>query len=142
MRKLLTLTAALLFGLASLGTNAGQKITSNGLDIHYIVFNSSFLQPEVASATGLERSQNVAVLNISPVRDGKGEKSTVTGTLTNLLSQSKALQFKEIDEGDAVYYIAQFAIDSREVLKFDIQLTDSNGHKHSLKFNQEVFPDP
>lgn len=139
MRKLITLTAALLL---SLGAAAEQKITSGALDIHYIVFNSSFLQPAVAKASGLERGKNIAVLNVSPLRDGKGEKSTVTGTLTNLLGQTKNLNFREIDEGDAVYYIAQFPIDSRELLKFDIRLVDRERNSHSLKFNQEVFPDP
>lgn len=138
MRKLITLACALLL---SLSAAAEQKITSGALDIHYIVFNSSFLQPAIAKASGLERGKNIAVLNVSPLRDGKGEKSTVTGTLTNLLSQSKTLEFREIDEGDAVYYIAQFPIDSREMLKFDIRLVDSQGQSHSLKFNQEVFPD-
>lgn len=139
MRKLITLAAGLLL---SLSVAAEQKITSGALDIHYIVFNSSFLQPDIAKASGLERSKNVAVLNVSPLRDGKGEKSTVTGQMLNLMSQSKTLQFREIDEGDAVYYIAQFPIDGRELLKFDIQLVDSEGTSHSLKFNQEVFPDP
>lgn len=138
MRKLITLAAGLLF---SLSVAAEQKITSGALDIHYIVFNSSFLQPETAKASGLERSKNVAVLNVSPLRDGKGEKSTVSGQMLNLMSQSTTLKFREIDEGDAVYYIAQFPIDGRELLKFDIQLVDSKGISHSLKFNQEVFPD-
>lgn len=138
MRKLITLAAALLF---SLSAAAGQKITSGELDIHYIVFNSSFLQPAVAKASGLERGKNIAVLNVSPLRNGKGEKSTVSGSMTNLLGQIKNLEFREIDEGDAVYYIAQFPIDSRELLKFDIKLVDSERKSHSLKFNQEVFPD-
>ncbi len=138
MRKLFTLAAALLL---SLSVAAEQKITSGALDIHYIVFNSSFLQPDIAKASGLERGKNIAVLNVSPLRDGKGERSTVTGTLTNLLGQTKNLEFREIDEGEAVYYIAQFAIDSRELLKFDITLVDTENMSHSLKFNQEVFPD-
>lgn len=139
MHKLITLTLGLLL---SLGVAAEQKITSGALDIHYIVFNSSFLQPEIAKASGLERGKNIAVLNVSPLRDGKGERSSVSGTLTNLLGQVKSLEFREIDEGEAVYYIAQFPIDSHELLKFDIKLVDTEGKSHSLKFNQEVFPDP
>ena len=138
MRKLLTLAATLLL---SLSVAAEQKITSGALDIHYIVFNSSFLQPAIAKASGLERGKNIAVLNVSPLRDGKGEKSQVSGNMTNLLSQTKKLAFREIDEGEAVYYIAQFPIDSREQLRFAIELVDSEGKKHTLKFTQEVFPD-
>lgn len=139
MRKLITLACTLLL---SLSVAAEQKITSGALDIHYIVFNSSFLQPDIAKASGLERGKNIAVLNVSPLRDGKGEKSTTTGTLTNLLGQVRTLKFREIDEGDAVYYIAQFPIDSREILKVAVELVDSEGKHHELKFNQEVFPDP
>lgn len=138
MRKLVTLACALLL---SLSAAAEQKITSGALDIHYIVFNSSFLQPAIAKASGLERAKDIAVLNVSPLRDGKGEKSTVSGAVTNLLGQTRTLNFREIDEGEAVYYIAQFPIDGREILKIAVDLVDSEGKNHSLKFNQEVFPD-
>ncbi len=138
MRKLVTLACALLL---SLSATAEQKITSGALDIHYIVLNSSFLQPAIAKANGLERGKNIAMLNVSPLRDGKGEKSTLSGSVTNLLGQSRTLKFREIDEGEAVYYIAQFPIDSRETLKIAVDLIDSEGTSHSLKFNQEVFPD-
>ncbi|MFB1011774.1 MAG: DUF4426 domain-containing protein [Thiopseudomonas sp.] len=138
MRKLVTLACALLL---SLSAAAEQKITSGALDIHYIVFNSSFLQPAIAKASGLERGKDIAVLNVSPLRDGKGEKSTVSGAVTNLLGQTRTLNFREIDEGEAVYYIAQFPIDGREILKIAVDLVDSEGKNHSLKFNQEVFPD-
>ncbi len=138
MRKLLFMCFALLL---SSSLFAEQKYSSGDLDIHYVVFNSSFMQPDVAKATNLERSKNVAVLNISLVRAGQGEKGQVTGTITNLLGQIQPLRFKEIDEGVAVYYIAQFPIDSRELLKFDIQVTDGQQKPHQIKFNQEVFPD-
>ncbi len=138
MRKLVTLACALLL---SLSAAAEQKITSGALDIHYIVFNSSFLQPAIAKASGLERGKDIAVLNVSPLRDGKSEKSTVSGAVTNLLGQTRTLNFREIDEGEALYYVAQFSIDGREILKIAVDLVDSEGKQHTLKFNQEVFPD-
>lgn len=139
MRKLIFACLGLLLSSNLL---AEQKYTAGDLDIHYIVFNSSFLQPEVAKATGLERSKNVAVLNISLVRSGQGEKARIQGRMNNLLGQERNLNFREIDEGSAVYYIAQFPIDSREVLKFAIEVTDAEQKRHLLNFNQEVFPDP
>lgn len=120
---------------------AGQKHSFGELDIHYVVFNSNFLQPETAKATGLERSGKSALLNISLVRASQGEKGQVSGTVTNLLGQERKLQFKEIDEGSAVYYIAPIKLDSREVLKFAVQVTDAEQKQHSFKFNQEVFPE-
>ncbi|MDY7219762.1 DUF4426 domain-containing protein [Denitrificimonas sp. JX-1] len=118
-----------------------RKHSYGELDVHYNIFSSTFLQPETARAVGLNRSKNQAVLNISMVKSGQGEKGSVTGGYKNLLGQDNELTFTEIDEGDAVYYLAQFTISSREVLIFDLQITDSKGQTHLLKFNQEVFPD-
>lgn len=137
MRKLVFVSLLLLAGLVS----AGQKITSGTLDIHYVVFNSNFLQPSVATAVGIERSGKLALLNVSLVRNGQGEKGQVSGTVTNLLGQIRQLEFKEIDEQTAVYYIAPIKLDSREVLKFDLRITDAKQQQHSFNFNQEVFPD-
>ncbi len=137
MRNLLLALLLLFGGFAS----AEQKISSGDLDIHYSLFNSSFLQASVASLYELERGPKTALLNISLVRQGQGEKARVKGQVSNLLGQSRQLQFKEIDEGSSVYYIAEVKMDSREVLKFDLSITDGNQQQHSLKFNQEVFPD-
>lgn len=134
--------AACLSLLLSNPVFAEQKYSSGDLDIHYIVFNSSFLQPNVAKASGLERSKNVAILNVSLVRNGQGEKADVQGNMTNLLGQTRTLSFKEIDEGNAVYYIAQFPIDGREMLRFALNITDAENTRHTINFSQEVFPDP
>lgn len=90
---------------------------------------------------GLNRSKNQAVLNVSMVKGAQGQKGAVTGSFKNLLGQNQTLDFKEIDEGEAVYYLAQFAVTGQEILRFDLQLTDAEGKMHVLKFNQEVFPD-
>ncbi len=111
------------------------------LDVHYNIFSSTFLQPETAKAVGLNRSKNQAVLNVSMVKSGKGQKGAVTGNFKNLLGQIEVLTFKEVDEGDAVYYLTQFAITGQELLRFELQVTDSDSKTHLLKFNQEVFPD-
>ena len=118
-----------------------RKQSYGPLDVHYNIFNSTFLQPDTAKAVGLNRSKNQAVLNVSMVKAGKGQKGAVSGNFKNLLSQIETLTFKEVDEGDAVYYLAQFAITGQEILRFELQVTDSEGKIHLLKFTQEVCPD-
>lgn len=137
MRKFL-MVALLLVSSLSFGA---QKISKDDLDIHYSLFNSNFILPAVAKLNGLERSGKIALLNISLVRSGTGEKAQVKGKVNNLLGQSRNLDFIEIDEGSSVYYIAHVKLDSREVLKFDVQITDANNQQHQLKFSQEVFPE-
>ncbi|WP_205342998.1 DUF4426 domain-containing protein [Denitrificimonas caeni] len=138
MRYLLIVCISFFMAFAA---QAERKQSYGALDVHYNIFNSTFLQPDTASAVGLNRSKNQAVLNVSMVKNAKGQKGAVTGSFQNLLGQSETLTFKEIDEGDAVYYLAQFAITGQEILRFDLRVTDAEGQVHSLKFNQEVFPD-
>lgn len=138
MRYLLTLCLSFMLAFA---VQAERKQSYGDLDVHYSIFNSTFLLPETAAAVGLNRSKNQAVLNVSMVKGGQGQKGAVTGSFQNLLGQTQTLSFSEVDEGAAVYYLAQFAITGQEMLRFELQVTDSEGKTHLLKFNQEVFPD-
>ncbi len=54
------------------------------LDVHYNVFNSSFLQPNVASAVGLVRSKAQGVINVVPMEKGKPVEAAVTGSAKDL----------------------------------------------------------
>ena len=140
MRYLLALSLSFFMALTA-HADVKRKQSYGALDVHYNIFSSTFLQPETAKAVGLNRSKNQAVLNVSMVKDAKGQKGAVTGHFKNLLSQIETLTFTEVDEGDAVYYLAQFAITGQEILRFELQVTDSEGKTHLLKFTQEVFPD-
>ena len=138
MRRFVSLVFCLLLALPAV---AERKQTFGELDVHYSVFNSSFLQPDVAAATGLTRSKTVGVLNIAALRDGKGQAAKVSGTLKNLLGQTSELKFKQVLESGAVYYLAEFPLRQREMLTFSIQVQIGDAAPHTLTFNQEVFPD-
>ena len=138
MRRFTSLIFCLLFALPAF---AERKQTFGELDVHYSVFNSSFLQPDVAAAAGLTRSKTVGVLNIAALKGGKGQPAKVGGTLKNLLGQTSELQFKQVLESGAVYYLAEFPLREREVLTFSINVQIGDGAPHTLTFNQEVFPD-
>lgn len=138
MRRFVSLVFCLLLALPAV---AERKQTFGELDVHYSVFNSSFLQPDVAAATGLTRSKTVGVLNIAALRDGKGQAAKVSGNLKNLLGQTSELKFKQVLESGAVYYLAEFPLRQREMLTFSIQVQIGDAAPHTLTFNQEVFPD-
>lgn len=138
MRYLLTLCLSFLLAFA---VQAERKQSYGELDVHYSIFNSTFLQPDTAKAIGINRSKNQAVLNISMLKNGQGQKGAVSGSYQNLLGQTQTLNFTEVDEVNAIYYLAQFPITSQELLRFELQVTDSEGKTYQLKFNQEVFPD-
>ena len=138
MRRFVSLVFCLLLALPAV---AERKQAFGELDVHYSVFNSSFLQPDVAAAAGLTRSKTVGVLNIAALKDGKGRAAKVSGTLKNLLGQTSELKFKQVLESGAVYYLAEFPLRQREMLTFSIQVQIGDAAPHTLTFNQEVFPD-
>jgi hypothetical protein len=120
---------------------AERKHSAGEYDVHYIAFNSSFLQPEIASAAGLTRSKEQGVMNISVLKGGKPVAAKVSGSLQNLLSQRRTLEFKELKEGEAVYYLAQFPLKERETLRFSIDVQPEGGAPIAFDFSQELFPD-
>ena len=127
---------------------AEQFETFGDHEIHYIVFSSELLRPEVAQQYGLERARNLAIVNISvlnthPLAGNKPVTATMQGSFTNLAQQKKRLDFRQITEGDAVYYIASLEYTNRETLKFDIQF-QPKGSKHisKLTFNQQLYFEP
>lgn len=138
MRHFLPLLLCLVLAAPAL---AERKQTFGELDVHYSVFNSSFLQPDTAAAVGLTRSKTVGVLNIAALRAGKGQPAQVSGSIKNLMGQTTPLQFKQVLESGAVYYLAEFAMPQREVMTFSINVQLGEGAPHTLTFNQEVFPD-
>ena len=138
----MTRIALLLMSLClSLPALAEQKQSYGDLDVHYSAFNSGFLQPEVAAATGLVRSKSQGVVNVAVLKAGTASSAKVGGTVKNLLGQSTALRFKEVKEGKAIYYLAQFPFEQRETLRFTLNVTAADGVPHSFDFNQEFFPD-
>lgn len=120
---------------------AEQKQSYGALDVHYSAFNSGFLQPEVAAAVGLVRSKSQGVVNVALLQSGKASTGTVTGEVKNLLGQIRQLDFKQVKEGMAIYYLAQFPFDQQEMLRFTLNVKGADGVPHSFDFNQEFFPD-
>ena len=138
----MTRIALLLMSLClSLPALAEQKQCYGDLDVHYSAFNSGFLQPDVAAATGLIRSKTQGVVNVAVLKAGTASNAKVSGSVKNLLGQSTALNFKEVKEGQAIYYLAQFPFEQRETLRFSLSVHAADGVPHSFDFNQEFFPD-
>lgn len=139
MRTIWMMLAALLFSTSAL---AEQKLTEDGVDVHYSAFKSTFLQPEVAAASNLVRSPQQGVLNISLRQDGKARAGTVRGTMTNLAGQKSSLTFRQVREGqDAIYYLTQFPTQGHETLTFAIDVIPAGQDAIELRFSQEFFPE-
>jgi len=115
--------------------------------VHFSVFNSTFITPEVAQIYKLTRAGNRALINISVTKntDGKtslGLPAKVTGTATNLIQQQRVLDFKTIDEGNAVYYLADLRHTNEEVMNFavDVQV-ESEAKPFTVRFTRKLHTD-
>lgn len=117
------------------------------LTVHYNAFGSSFLQPAVAEAAGLTRSKSQGMLTVAVLKGGKGIPANITGNVKDLTGREKTLTFKQSKEGmnkdnkDAIYYIAQFALDPgpSATYTFTVNVKAGNDDAHSFSFNQEIY---
>ncbi len=138
--KSLTLFILLGFGASAYAENAkdfGDYV------IHYNAFRSDTLSPEIAKSYNLTRRNNRVVLNIAVLKKvlnttGTPTAAEVTGHVSNLTGQLKQLTFRKIEEGTAIYYLAESQFSEGEFLKFNIKVTpEGETQSARLKFDKK-----
>lgn len=127
---------------ASSSVMAEQKKQLGDWDVHYMVVSTTFLTPEIAKENDIIRSRFSSLVNISVLNsdDKKAQSVAMTGHATNLLGTKKELAFKEVKQGDAIYYLAVLSYRNRETFRFNINIQQGN-KTQTLKFQQELFVD-
>lgn len=142
--KLLTISTLIIGLLLSFSSSAEQKKVLGNWDVHYIAFPSTFITPEIARQYKIKRSGYQGLINISVLdntaADKKAQSVEISGTARNLLGTQKNLEFREIKEGDAIYYIAQLGYSNEEIYRFNIMLKQGN-KSQTLKFEQKFYTD-
>lgn len=139
----LTISLAFIFSAQANDTQKNmQKI--EGLNVHYMAIGATFLTPKVAKAYNITRSRYNGLINISALDNTKegtpAKQVSITGKARNDLGQIKTLEFDEVTEGDAIYYLAQLTYSDEETFYFDININDGTGNK-VLKFKQKFYVD-
>ncbi len=145
MKKLLqSLSVLILSSVFMFNAHAENMTKLDHLDVHYIAFGATFLTPKIAKAYDIERSRYNGVINIAVLDNtvkGKPAKNvSISGKARNDLGQIKSLEFDEVTEGDAIYYLAQVTYSHEETYYFDITVNDGTGNK-SFKFKQKFYVD-
>lgn len=92
----------------------------------YNAFDSLTLPPEMSQRYHFKRSKESAIVNITVIDNRskiryKGVKASISGKMQNLIGQHRKLEFKEIHEDQAYYYIAQVPIEHNDVVHIIIQ---------------------
>ncbi len=140
MYRVFLLFAALLLSPI---TNATQSKTIKHAEIHYSAFNSTFLTPQVARQYQLQRNPYNAIINISVLNQAQLGKpaipAKITGIARNLIGQQKDLVFRQIQEGQAIYYLAEFSISHEETFTFMLHLDAGLSGSGKLNFTQKFY---
>ncbi|KZN60915.1 hypothetical protein N473_23050 [Pseudoalteromonas luteoviolacea CPMOR-1] len=112
-------------------------------EVHYIAFPSTFIQPSVAKAYGVIRSESKALINISVLATDQAKTAQqvqISGFAKNLLGNNKQLTFKQVVEGDAIYYLSQLDYYNEDVYRFELNIKQGN-EQQVLKFQQKFYVD-
>ena len=138
-----------LFMLAILGYGATAAAENSRVFgdyvVHYNAFRSDTLSPEIAKAYELTRRNNRIIVNITVLKKvmgttGKPVPATVAGNASNLTGQMKGLEFREIKEDTAIYYIAELKVSDGEFLKFKLNITPEGEEGPArLQFSKRFF---
>jgi len=146
MKRLMTLLLMLVTSLAMASQRGEQKQVFGDYEIHYIGLNSTFLTPEVAEAYDITRSGALGYLSVSVLKNEAGNElptavpAKLTGQLRNLIGQSKTLEFKQIKERNAVYYVTTFRFDDGDMYNIFLQATpEGQTRTFDVKFSQRFY---
>ena len=121
-------------------TQADQFISWNGYEIHYSTFSSLIIPADVASVHGITRAKNRIVTNISVRKGDESVAANIEGSVENLLGQVLLLEFSEVQEQNAIYYLANHVINERDQVKFDVKIQPVNTiETYQLLFSRRYY---
>ncbi len=108
--------------LTPLQVFAEQFIQNGDYRIYYNSFPSTMIPSSMTSQYHIERADNRYITNISVHKSGVATHAGVEGFATNLIGQKILLNFAEITESDAVYYLANAVMGSNDTWRVSISI--------------------
>lgn len=141
MKRFLFFMLVTLF-CTSASVQAEQKKQLGNWDVHYMAFAAPMLTPEIAQQYKIQRSKYNAVVNISVLgsKTQQPEKVLISGIAKDIQGRQVELDFREVTEGAAVYYLAQLPFRNEQRFNFSITLVQ-NGEQQLLNFDQTFYVD-
>ena len=146
--RLVTRFTSLLAGLLlllPLTTSAENSKTFGQYVIHYNALATDVLPPEVARQYRITRSRNHGMINITVLKNilgspGQPVHAQVEVSARNLAGQARAINTREIRDGNAIYYIGEFGVANEETLKFKVQASPQGSQESvQVEFSQDFY---
>ena len=123
----LSLALTLLAALVVLPFSAAAQQPFGDYVIHHGTMLTSNLDPEVARQYNIQRSDHRGLVTVAVRKSTEGGGSTavradVRAVAVNLSAQRRELSMQEVDEGEAIYYLADFRIDPPETVRIELHV--------------------
>lgn len=132
--------AALVLVLTGMTASAEQAFEFDDYDIHYVVIPTVFLSREIAAEYDIVRGTQWSLVNISVLnKDGKPMRARASGGFRNLLSQNFELEFREVLEDTAVYYLAAVKHTDEDIFRFDIDIQVASDEPMNIQFTNKMY---
>ncbi|MEM8766426.1 MAG: DUF4426 domain-containing protein [Pseudomonadota bacterium] len=129
-----------LFGAATVQAEQMQPL--GPYEAHYVVVQTTFFSEKIAEQYGIVRGRDRSLVNLSFLDESSTPVSvTLEGTSSNLMSQMQTLEFQEVREGPAIYYLSEIKASDQDTLRFRINVTTPDGVTRELRFQHQVFWD-
>lgn len=79
-------------------------------------------------------------MNISIRQDDSAVQAEVTGSFSNLLGQKNTLEFKEVREAEASYYLSSLLVSEKDTLRFSLNiLVEGQAKAFLLEFERSYY---
>jgi hypothetical protein len=112
--------------------------------VYYTVLNTTFISPQVAKSYGIVRGEDKFLVNVSVRRQldtsNIAVRADITGNSSDLI-YINTLEFREVIEQDAIYYIAEFDISNDERQNFRLSVSVDNRPSYDIQFNKMLYLD-
>jgi len=121
-----------------------ESATFGEYTLYYQAVNSTFINADIAEQYGIVRSDRRAFLNISVSKKIGNAMTAVTAAVSggkrNLLGQVGDIEFREIREENAIYYIGEFEYSNAEIVRFTIDVQpEMSGQSHEIRWETRMY---
>jgi len=98
--------------------------------VHFQAVPTIMLPPAVATAQGFVRAKNMYLLNVTVIKNNQSTGTPVTAKVSvqarDLIGKTTQIALKEVDQGDAIYYIGSFRVSNEDQWRFKLSVTPEN----------------
>lgn len=129
----------------SLAQRVDQMKEFGEYQVFYNLLDTTTLAPEIAQRYQVPRNEDTALLTISiraPNEEGMmaDQQAQVSGKATDLVRQMP-LSFKEFQDPNAVYYLAEVPVEDRAKLDFSVRIQPQDSEEvYELEFRERLHP--